>query len=93
MKGVASSGTEKTGSSRSDSDAVEARTRPGAGSISFLGPAGTFTEEALFTQPDLAGAEVVPVPLRNRETAEPGAAGFRHVLTHFPHIFGAAPVL
>jgi prephenate dehydratase len=60
MKGVASSGTEKTGSSRSDSDAVEARTRPGAGSISFLGPAGTFTEEALFTQPDLAGAEVVP---------------------------------
>jgi len=32
----------------------------GAGVIVFLGPAGTFTEEALFTQPDYAAAEVVP---------------------------------
>jgi len=31
-------------------------------SIAFLGPAGTFTEEALFTQPDLAQAQVVPLP-------------------------------
>ncbi len=30
------------------------------GRISFLGPAGTFTEEALFTQPDYAEAELVP---------------------------------
>ncbi len=28
--------------------------------ISFLGPAGTFTEEALFTQPDYATAALVP---------------------------------
>jgi prephenate dehydratase len=29
--------------------------------VGFLGPPGTFTEEALFTQPDLAGAEAVPI--------------------------------
>ena len=29
-------------------------------SIAFLGPAGTFTEEALFTQPDYAAADIVP---------------------------------
>jgi prephenate dehydratase len=29
--------------------------------IAFFGPAGTFTEEALFTQPDFAEAEVVPL--------------------------------
>jgi prephenate dehydratase len=28
--------------------------------VAFLGPAGTFTEEALLTQPDLSGAELVP---------------------------------
>jgi prephenate dehydratase len=28
--------------------------------ITYLGPAGTFTEEALLTQPDLADAELVP---------------------------------
>ena len=33
-----------------------------ARTIAFLGPAGTFTEEALFTQPDLADAEVLPLP-------------------------------
>jgi len=32
----------------------------GAGTIAFLGPSGTFTEEALFTQPDYAGADVFP---------------------------------
>lgn len=31
-------------------------------SIAFFGPAGTFTEEALFTQPDFAEADVVPLP-------------------------------
>ncbi len=38
---------------------------PAAGgrtTIAFLGPAGTFTEEALFTQPDLASAVVMPMP-------------------------------
>src|SRR5687768_10322743 len=29
--------------------------------IAFLGPPGTFTEEALFTQADLASAELVPL--------------------------------
>lgn len=29
--------------------------------VGFLGPAGTFTEEALFTQPDLARAQLVPI--------------------------------
>jgi len=28
----------------------------------FLGPLGTFTEQALLTQPDLAGGELVPMP-------------------------------
>jgi prephenate dehydratase len=31
------------------------------GTIAFLGPAGTFTEEALFTQPDYAARTVLPV--------------------------------
>jgi prephenate dehydratase len=31
------------------------------GTIAFLGPAGTFTEEALFTQPDYASRTVLPV--------------------------------
>jgi len=30
--------------------------------IAFLGPLGTFTEEALLSQPDLAADELVPVP-------------------------------
>jgi prephenate dehydratase len=30
--------------------------------IAFLGPVGTFTEQALLTQPDLAQAELVPMP-------------------------------
>jgi prephenate dehydratase len=30
--------------------------------IAFLGPAGTFNEEALFTQPDFAEAQVLPLP-------------------------------
>lgn len=29
--------------------------------VGFLGPAGTFTEEALLTQPDLAASELVPI--------------------------------
>jgi prephenate dehydratase len=36
--------------------------RPGAhGRIGYLGPAGTFTEQALFTQADLCTAELVPM--------------------------------
>ena len=43
--------------------------------IGFLGPRGTFTEQALLTQPDLAAAELVPLPtmadvLRATETGE-----------------------
>src|SRR5580658_1986819 len=34
---------------------------PESGTIAFLGPAGTFTEEALFTQPDYAARTVLPV--------------------------------
>lgn len=30
--------------------------------IAFFGPAGTFTEEALFTQPDFADSDVLPLP-------------------------------
>ncbi len=30
--------------------------------VAFLGPLGTFTEQALLTQPDLAEAELVPLP-------------------------------
>ena len=30
--------------------------------VGFLGPRGTFTEQALLTQPDLASAELVPYP-------------------------------
>ena len=43
--------------------------------VGFLGPFGTFTEQALLTQPDLAAAELVPYAtmadvLRATETAE-----------------------
>lgn len=43
--------------------------------VGFLGPFGTFTEQALLTQPDLAEAELVPFPtmadvLRAAETGE-----------------------
>ena len=30
--------------------------------VAYLGPAGTFTEQAARSQPDLAGAELVPYP-------------------------------
>lgn len=35
---------------------------PTARRIGFLGPQGTFTEQALLTQPDLAALEMVPLP-------------------------------
>ena len=43
--------------------------------VGFLGPLGTFTEQALLTQPDLAVAELVPLPtmadvLRATESGE-----------------------
>ena len=34
---------------------------PATARIGFLGPVGTFTEQALRTQPDLAAAELVPM--------------------------------
>src|ERR1700694_912009 len=33
-----------------------------APTVGFLGPPGTFTEEALLSQPDLASADLVPLP-------------------------------
>jgi prephenate dehydratase len=46
------------------------------GTISFLGPAGTFTEEALFTQSDYAAAALVPAATLNEalEAVGNGAA-------------------
>jgi prephenate dehydratase len=41
-------------------DAAEIPSPASVGTISFLGPAGTFTEEALFTQDDYASAQHVP---------------------------------
>jgi prephenate dehydratase len=43
--------------------------------VGFLGPPGTFTEQALLTQPDLAAGELIPYPtmadvLRATETGE-----------------------
>ncbi|MGH8980846.1 MAG: prephenate dehydratase [Acidimicrobiales bacterium] len=35
---------------------------PAAASVAFLGPAGTFTEEALLTQDDFAAASLTPCP-------------------------------
>jgi prephenate dehydratase len=60
MKELASSGREPGDSSSAVSSRVEASVPRDRPSIAFLGPAGTFTEEALFTQPDFAEAEVVP---------------------------------
>ena len=34
--------------------------------VAYFGPAGTFTEEALLTQPDLAAADLRPLPLDHR---------------------------
>ena len=47
----------------------------GALRVGYLGPPGTFTEQALLTQPDLASADLVPYPtmadvLRATETGE-----------------------
>ena len=61
MSGAATSnlGAGDSPSSAPGSDQV---VRPPSGySIAFLGPAGTFTEEALLSQPDLAEARTVPV--------------------------------
>jgi prephenate dehydratase len=58
MEGVATtrpSGSETSGSGGPPSGS------PAGSSIAFLGPAGTFTEEALFTQPDFADADVIPL--------------------------------
>ncbi len=58
MDRIATSGTSPTAEAQARSK-VAGSERP---SIAFLGPAGTFTEEALFTQPDFADADVVPIP-------------------------------
>jgi prephenate dehydratase len=56
MQGIATPGPRQGDSS----DAGKAVRSLNASSIAFLGPAGTFTEEALLTQPDFAEADVVP---------------------------------
>ena len=61
MNSVATSGQGPGDISNADLGANEAAVGRRRTSIAFLGPAGTFTEEALFTQPDLADAEVVPL--------------------------------
>jgi prephenate dehydratase len=57
MKGAATSKAERAREDSRRPDRASSRV-----SIAFLGPAGTFTEEALFTQPDLTEADVVPIP-------------------------------
>jgi prephenate dehydratase len=42
-------------------DAADSVDRVTAPRVAFLGPAGTFTEQALMTQPDLAAGELVPM--------------------------------
>jgi len=65
MGGVATSegehGRSSGATSKRSSASVPAGQQSGT-SIAFLGPAGTFTEEALLSQSDLAGAEIVPMP-------------------------------
>jgi len=47
---------------------------PPATTVAYLGPAATFSQEALLTQPDLAGAELRPLPTIT-EVLEEVAAG------------------
>ncbi|MGA2037382.1 MAG: prephenate dehydratase [Acidimicrobiales bacterium] len=61
MKRAATSGTGPGDSSGATSGVDEAARSKSTSSIAFLGPAGTFTEEALLTQSDFAEAETVPV--------------------------------
>jgi len=65
MSGVATSGPRRGNPSEAAqgaaSSASEAARSQNTSSIAFLGPAGTFTEEALLTQTDFAEADVVPV--------------------------------
>jgi len=44
--------------------------------VAFLGPPGTFSEEALLSQPDLAAAQLQPMQLQTIPlTAGPGGGG------------------
>lgn len=43
-------------------DAAASTAAPAARRVGFLGPEGTFTEQALLTQPDLASAELIALP-------------------------------
>jgi prephenate dehydratase len=65
MSGVATSGPGRGGSSEAAqgpaSGTGDTARSHNSSSIAFLGPAGTFTEEALLTQPDFAKAEAVPL--------------------------------
>lgn len=57
MVGVVSS-TDVSASPTSEPDGTDWRSR----TVAFLGPVGTFSEQALLTQPDLASAKLVPMP-------------------------------
>jgi prephenate dehydratase len=50
-----------TGSAASSADSPN-HTGPKVSRVGYFGPRGTFTEQALFTQPELVGGEVVPYP-------------------------------
>jgi prephenate dehydratase len=53
---------------------VDEGSETAAPSIAFLGPLGTFTEEALLTQPDLAAGRLVPLPSMAEVLAATAAA-------------------
>jgi prephenate dehydratase len=56
-------------------DAAAIPDQASVGTITFLGPAGTFTEEALFTQPDYAEADLVPSASLNEALETVGSGG------------------
>ena len=57
MKGAATRGLEQS----TETTTMTAQEKPQPPSIAFLGPAGTFTEEALLTQRDFAESELIPI--------------------------------
>lgn len=66
-----------------DDQAQPSTPRPSgaATTVGYLGPPGTFTEQALLTQPDLAAAELVPYPTMADvlRATESGAVGLGFV--------------
>ena len=50
------------GQQRAEGSRIHVTILPGVRRVGFLGPLGTFTEQALLSQPDLAAGELVPLP-------------------------------